>query len=108
MTTTARPASTTTTAARPDVGELTLAAERVDRAVVAVRWSAYTGAAFDRYVVVRTLGDGGSATTVFASRSASTVAFRDELPAGTASAAYRVLALDRAGDVIAASPITRV
>lgn len=118
-TTTRPPASTTSTTsapARPPVAAIDLTAVRRDRRVVALRWSAYSRDDFARYVVVRTISDadgrppdpGPSSTAVFSTADRTHRAVDDDLPPGAARAAYRVIVLDAAHQVVGASAVARV
>lgn len=118
-TSTSRPPGTTSTTAappRPAVVSVDLAAERRDRRLVVLRWSIYPRDDFARYVVVRTLSDadgrppdpGPSSTAVFTTTDRATRTVGDELPAGAAHAAYRVIVLDAEHRVVGTSPVARV
>lgn len=109
-TTTTPPPDPTTTAPTASA-RLDLRAERVERAV-GLRWSVCRATGFAQYRVVRTVGSAGGApeetTVVFTSAERDALTFRDRLPVGAEQAGYRVLAVDRTGRVVAASPLVRV
>lgn len=105
----AKPSTTTAPASQPEQMELVARREQVR--AVALRWSTYRGPNFERYVLLRTTGDGDkrdATTIVFTTEDRGVVAFSDQLPEGTDRAAYRVLALDDAGRVVGASPLVPV
>jgi len=111
--TTTRPSTTTTRPAEP--APLSLRAARGPDRGVGLSWSAFTGGAFARVVVVRTISTSDAPPPrpvgpsdgqgVFSSTDQRAVAARDTLPPGAVSGAYRVFVLDEAGAVLALSNI---
>lgn len=107
-TTPTKPPTTTSTATSDEPVRMELAARAEPVGAVWLRWSMYPDPDFDRYVLVRTAWGNDkseSTTVVFSTHDRGVLTFRDQLPAGVARAGYRVIALDRAGRVVGASPL---
>lgn len=89
-----------------------LQATRVEARVVGLRWSMYRAPDFKQYSIVRTVraadGPGAENAVVFTTNDRGLLTFNDRLPAGVEHAGYRVIALDRAGRVVGASPIIHI
>lgn len=94
----APPPPTTTTSPRQ---ALRLSATADRSGAVMLRWSAYPGPAFDRYVLSRAIGD--RTQTLAEIRDVDTTEWRDQLPDRVRSATYRIVALSADGRVLAAS-----
>lgn len=101
------PPSTTTTSRPAEPVRLDLRAERTDRGTVRLRWTAYRGADFARYVLVRseeTKGEGPTeGQVVFTSRDQRLVTTDDRPPAGSGRVVYRLVVLDDADRVVGRS-----